>query len=73
MGSLIGVNIVINSTDDKIATTKTYWKTFESKRCLIPVNVFYEGNKIVFRKNPYYFKTTDHGICCYNINKENMK
>ena len=64
-GFTIGPNVVINSRDDKIESSKTYQHALESARCLVPANGFYEWKTIKGQKIPYYFTTIDQGIISF--------
>ena len=49
----------INARSDGVATKPTFRHAFKRRRCIIPVEGFYEWHREGSKKQPYHFATTD--------------
>ena len=54
-------SININARSETLFEKKSFRNSFKSKRCLIPVNGFYEWEKIGKDKFPYFVQSVDDG------------
>jgi putative SOS response-associated peptidase YedK len=52
----------INARSDGVATKPTFRHAFKRRRCIIPVDGFYEWHREGSKKQPYHFATTA-GLC----------
>jgi len=52
----------INAKAEGIETRPAFRKAFERRRCLVPVDSFYESQKTATGKQPYAIALADHGI-----------
>ena len=52
----------INAKAEGIETRPDFRKAFERRRCLVPVDSFYEWQKTATGKQPYAIALADHGI-----------
>lgn len=54
---------MINARIETIKEKTTYKESFEKRRCVVPVDSFYEWKKIGNQKIPYRISTKDQKIC----------
>lgn len=50
---------MINARAEDVTTKPAYKKAFESRRCLVPADGFYEWQRIGTKKQPFYFSMKD--------------
>ena len=56
---------MINARADTVATKPAFRKAFESRRCLIPADGFYEWQKLGKVKQPYFFHRPDDSLFAF--------
>jgi putative SOS response-associated peptidase YedK len=54
---------MINARIETIKEKSTYTESFQNKRCLVPIDSFYEWQKIGSQRIPYRISTKDQKIC----------
>ncbi len=56
---------MINARAETVAEKPSFKSAFRSRRCLIPVDGFYEWKKINKAKQPYYIRMQDEGVFAF--------
>ena len=59
------VKFTNNARSETIRKTASYREPFKSRRCLIPVNGFYEWQKTATGKQPYYITLQSGGVMAF--------
>ena len=55
---------MINARKETITEKNAFKYALRQKRCLVPMDGFYEWKKLGKNKQPYYIKTTDQEVFC---------
>jgi putative SOS response-associated peptidase YedK len=56
---------LINARSETIATVASFRLAFQSRRCLVPADGFYEWTVTESGRQPHLFRREDHGVFCF--------